>query len=268
MSSFLNCIQILKFLGIVVAAVIMWNSFNDTCYVIRNVTMETNQYAKIYDLAVYSGLSISTFIALLGIFCLIGILKESELLLSVMGIEKQKSAHVGNQTMFGIFSRGQAAFVEKETEVKLQALICFSVLFCGVVQLVYWKSVYKQVVEDAAKDVYDFLYADYMRNNSYPSKQDLLNIHSAFSCCGKNSTFSYYRQVENETCFPDHEPHKDCLQAIQTQIADTIAIIGVLTILLGIVTVYGIILAAFFCFTTCMIQIWNKKGKYSLGKKH
>ncbi|XP_069770137.1 tetraspanin-32-like isoform X4 [Narcine bancroftii] len=225
---------VLVFLGIVVAAVIMWNSFNDTCYVIRNVTMETNQYAKIYDLAVYSGLSISTFIALLGIFCLIGILKESELLLSVMGIEKQKSAHVGNQTMFGIFSRGQAAFVEKETEVKLQALICFSVLFCGVVQLVYWKSVYKQV----------------------------------FSCCGKNSTFSYYRQVENETCFPDHEPHKDCLQAIQTQIADTIAIIGVLTILLGIVTVYGIILAAFFCFTTCMIQIWNKKGKYSLGKKH
>ncbi|XP_069770146.1 tetraspanin-32-like isoform X5 [Narcine bancroftii] len=222
---------VLVFLGIVVAAVIMWNSFNDTCYVIRNVTMETNQYAKIYDLAVYSGLSISTFIALLGIFCLIGILKESELLLSV-------------------------------------ALICFSVLFCGVVQLVYWKSVYKQVVEDAAKDVYDFLYADYMRNNSYPSKQDLLNIHSAFSCCGKNSTFSYYRQVENETCFPDHEPHKDCLQAIQTQIADTIAIIGVLTILLGIVTVYGIILAAFFCFTTCMIQIWNKKGKYSLGKKH
>ncbi|XP_051885655.1 tetraspanin-32-like [Pristis pectinata] len=222
---------IVMFLGVAVAAVTLWTCFNDKFYVIRNVTMETNNYAKMHDLAVHSGLAISAFLVLLGIICLIGIVRESEFLLSVV-------------------------------------LICFALLFCGVVQLAYWRSAYKQVVEDAAKDVYDFLYADYMRNISHPSKQDLINIHSAFSCCGKNSTFSYYRKVENETCFPDHGPQKDCLQSIENQIADNMAIIGVLTTLLGIVTVYGMILTAFFCFAVCLIQIWNKKGKYTLDKNH
>ncbi|XP_078270903.1 tetraspanin-32-like [Rhinoraja longicauda] len=222
---------IVVFLGVALAAVTLWTCFNDKFYIIRNVTIENNRYARMHDLAVHSSLAISTFLALLGIITLIGIVKESELLLSVV-------------------------------------LICFALLFCGVVQLAYWKSAYKQVVEDAAKDVYDFLYADFMRNVSHPSKQDLINIHSTFSCCGKNSTFSYSSVVENETCLPHHEPQKDCLQSIENQIADNMTIIGVLTILLGIVTVYGMILTAFFCFAACLIQIRNKKGKYTLAKKH
>ncbi|XP_055505617.1 tetraspanin-32-like isoform X2 [Leucoraja erinacea] len=188
---------IVVLLGVALAAVTLWTCFNDKFYIIRNVTPETNRYARMHDLAVHSKLAISTFLALLGIITLIGIVKESELLLSLV-------------------------------------LICFALLFCGVVQLAYWKSAYKQV----------------------------------FSCCGKNSSFSYYTVVENETCLPHHEPQKDCLQSIENQIADNMAIIGVLTILLGIVTIYGMILTAFFCFAACLIQIWYKKGKYTLAKKY
>ncbi|XP_072128421.1 tetraspanin-32-like isoform X1 [Mobula birostris] len=222
---------IVMLFGVAVAAVTLWTCFNDKLYVIRNVTIESNQYAKMHDLAVQSGLSVSAFLILLGIVCLIGIMRESELLLSVV-------------------------------------LIGFAVLFCAVVQLAYWKYAYKQAVEDAAKDVYDFLYAYYLRNISYTSKQDLINVHSAFSCCGKISAFSYNSKVENETCFPDRGPLKDCLQSIEYSVADNMTIIGVLNILLGIITVYGMIVTAFFCFTACLIQIWKKKGKYRVCKKH
>ncbi|XP_067902200.1 tetraspanin-32-like isoform X2 [Heterodontus francisci] len=211
------------FLGVAVAAVTLWTSFSDEFIVIRNISIETNRYTRFHDLAVYSGLSTSIFLALLGIICLIGIAKESEYLLSVV-------------------------------------LFCFALLFCGVVQLAYWRSTCKHLVENAVKDVYDFLYDDYMRNSSSHSKQHLITIHSTFLCCGKNSTFSHYSSVENETCFADGAPQKDCLQAVENQITGLTAIIGALTVLMGIVTVYGMILTAFFCFAGCFTEDWSTKA--------
>uniref|UniRef100_UPI00398EFE8A tetraspanin-32-like n=1 Tax=Pristiophorus japonicus TaxID=55135 RepID=UPI00398EFE8A len=215
-------------LGIAVAAVTLWTCFSDDLIVIHNITIETNRYTRFHDLAVYTGLSSSIFLALLGIICLIGIVKESEYLLSVV-------------------------------------LFCFAVLFCGVVQLVYWRPTYEQLVENAVKDVYDFLYDDYLRNISSSSRQDLIAIHSAFRCCGKNSTFSHYSSVENETCFTDSAPEMDCLQAVENRITGLMTTIGALTLLVGIVTVYGMILIAFFCFAGCLTEVWYKKGKYSVA---
>ncbi|GCB77002.1 hypothetical protein scyTo_0019225 [Scyliorhinus torazame] len=80
------------FLGVAVAALTLWTSFSDEFNVIRNITIETNRYNRFHDLAVYSGLSTSIFLALLGIICLIGIVKESEYLLSVV-----------SSTLFGIY---------------------------------------------------------------------------------------------------------------------------------------------------------------------
>ncbi|XP_059507846.1 tetraspanin-32-like isoform X2 [Stegostoma tigrinum] len=221
---------IVMLLGVTVAAVTLWISFNDEFFVIRNITTETNQYTRFHELAVYSGLSISIFLALLGIICLIGIVKESKYLLTVV-------------------------------------LICFAVLFCGVVQMMYWKSAYKHLVESAVKDVYDFLYDDFMRNSSINSKQDLIAIHSAFLCCGKNSTFSHYSSVENETCFAEGTHLKDCLQAVENRITSLVIIIEALTLLVGTVTVHGMILTAFFCFAGCLAEDWHTKGKYQVTKQ-
>ncbi|XP_078405111.1 tetraspanin-32-like isoform X1 [Cetorhinus maximus] len=218
------------FLGVAVAAITLWISFSDEFIVIRNITIETNRYARLHDLAAYSGLSASVFLTLLGIICLIGIIRESEYLLSVV-------------------------------------LFCFALLFCGVVQMMYWRSTYKQLVENAVKDVYDFLYDDFTRNSSNHSKQDLIAIHSTFLCCGKNSTFSHYNPVENETCFAEGPPLKDCLQAVEDQITGLMAIVEALMVLLGIVTVYGMILAAFLCFAGCLTVSWYTKGKYKVAKQ-
>ncbi|XP_059507847.1 tetraspanin-32-like isoform X3 [Stegostoma tigrinum] len=183
-------------LGVTVAAVTLWISFNDEFFVIRNITTETNQYTRFHELAVYSGLSISIFLALLGIICLIGIVKESKYLLTVV-------------------------------------LICFAVLFCGVVQMMYWKSAYKHL----------------------------------FLCCGKNSTFSHYSSVENETCFAEGTHLKDCLQAVENRITSLVIIIEALTLLVGTVTVHGMILTAFFCFAGCLAEDWHTKGKYQVTKQ-
>ncbi|XP_078405112.1 tetraspanin-32-like isoform X2 [Cetorhinus maximus] len=184
------------FLGVAVAAITLWISFSDEFIVIRNITIETNRYARLHDLAAYSGLSASVFLTLLGIICLIGIIRESEYLLSVV-------------------------------------LFCFALLFCGVVQMMYWRSTYKQL----------------------------------FLCCGKNSTFSHYNPVENETCFAEGPPLKDCLQAVEDQITGLMAIVEALMVLLGIVTVYGMILAAFLCFAGCLTVSWYTKGKYKVAKQ-
>ncbi|XP_078076631.1 tetraspanin-32-like [Mustelus asterias] len=222
---------IVMFLGVAVAAVTLWTSFNDEFFVIRNITIETNRYTRFHDLAVYSGLSTSIFLALLGIICLIGIAKESQYLLSVV-------------------------------------LFCFALLFCGVVQMAYWRSTYKQLVENAVKDVYDFLYDDFTRNSSDYSKEDLIAIHSTFLCCGKNSTFSRYTSVENETCFAEGAPLKDCLQTMETRVTDLMVMVDALTVLVGIITVYGIILTAFLCFAGCLIEDWYTKGKYRMDKQY
>ncbi|XP_038663490.1 tetraspanin-32-like [Scyliorhinus canicula] len=219
------------FLGVAVAAVTSWTSFSAEFNVIRNITIETNRYTRFHDLAVYSGLSASIFLVLLGIICLIGILKESEYLLSVV-------------------------------------LVSFALLFCGVVQMAYWRSTYQQLVENAVKDVYDFLYDDFTRNSSNHSKQDLTAIHSTFLCCGKNSTFSHYSSVENETCFAEGAPLKDCLQAMENRVTGLMAVVEALTMLVGIVTVYGMILTAFLCFAGCLTEDWYTKGEYRMDKQY
>ncbi|GCC34272.1 tetraspanin-32-like [Chiloscyllium punctatum] len=221
---------IIMLLGVAVAAVTLSISFSDEFVVICNIIIETNRYTRFHELAMYSGLSISIFFALLGIVCLIGIAKESKYLFTVV-------------------------------------LISFAVLFCGVVQMMYWKSTYKHLVENAVKDVYDFLYEDFMRNSSTNSKQDLMAIHSTFFCCGKNSTFSHYNSVENETCFAEGTHLKDCLQAVENRITSLMVIIEVLTLLVGTVTVYGMILTAFFCFAGYYTEDWHTKGKYQVAKQ-
>uniref|UniRef100_A0A4W3I6G9 Tetraspanin n=1 Tax=Callorhinchus milii TaxID=7868 RepID=A0A4W3I6G9_CALMI len=153
-------------LGVSLVVVSLWISFSTEFSAIRNVNIEYNKYPAIHDLGVYSCISASAFLILVGLLCAVGTLKESEYLLGIV-------------------------------------FFCFALQFCGVVQLIYWRYTSKELVENAVKDVYDFLYEDYMRNTSSPSKHHLTSLHSTFSCCGKTSVFSLYSIVENETCFTE-----------------------------------------------------------------
>eukprot|EP00062_Callorhinchus_milii_P003510 gi/632940908/ref/XP_007885584.1/ PREDICTED: tetraspanin-32 isoform X1 [Callorhinchus milii] len=221
-------------LGVSLVVVSLWISFSTEFSAIRNVNIEYNKYPAIHDLGVYSCISASAFLILVGLLCAVGTLKESEYLLGIV-------------------------------------FFCFALQFCGVVQLIYWRYTSKELVENAVKDVYDFLYEDYMRNTSSPSKHHLTSLHSTFSCCGKTSVFSLYSIVENETCFTEGaafvgEPQKDCLRALEELINSLMVILRSLTLWIGITTIYGMILTSFFCFAACLNESWYKKGKYTLPK--
>ncbi|XP_043938687.1 tetraspanin-32 [Protopterus annectens] len=208
--------------GVSIAAVL-------TCYsphftLIRNVIQAGNTFRMFQDITFYSGICLSLALISVGFVCFFAAGKESKYLLAV-------------------------------------GFVCFAVLFCGMIQVGYWRYSHDEQVENVVKDIYDFLYEDVRQNTSSTMKWELHKIHAMFSCCGKKNSSVQLGRVEMETCSSEiWETGEDCLHVTDRIIKKHIKLISVLLLCITGFSVYGMVLTSFLYFLTRL----RAEGNYGL----
>ncbi|MGH0183950.1 UNVERIFIED_CONTAM: hypothetical protein FKN15_013878 [Acipenser sinensis] len=105
-------------------------------------------------------------------------------------------------------------------------------------------------VEGAVMDVYDFLYHDFLRNQSDSAGQHLTAFHTVFSCCGKHSRSPLTGPVESITCPAGlRVTGQGCLLAVSASLQKHMDWCWALLLLMMAAVVSGMILTSFLFFS-------------------
>ncbi|XP_023580157.1 tetraspanin-32 isoform X1 [Trichechus manatus latirostris] len=78
--------------------------------------------------------------------------------------------------------------------------LCFALVFCALLQVVFWRFYNPTQVEDAVLDTYDLVYEQAVRSPSSVWRQELAAIQDTFQCCGKWSPFGLLGDAEAGLC--------------------------------------------------------------------
>ncbi|XP_029438794.1 tetraspanin-32 isoform X3 [Rhinatrema bivittatum] len=168
--------------------------------VISSVTSEANVYRIIHRTVFFSGICLSTILVLSALLSTAALVRESECLMAM-------------------------------------GFLCFALVFCSLIQVMFWRQENSTLVEDTMIDVYDFIYDEYLRNFSETRRQELMAIHHTFQCCGKISWFKHEKNSDQEMCPLNTSDGRE---------------------------VCGMVLTSFLFFSIHFGITWNRKGKYTL----
>ncbi|XP_053143294.1 tetraspanin-32 [Hemicordylus capensis] len=200
--------------------------------VITDVSLETNPYRIFHNIAVFTGICLSSILATAALVSIVATVRELESVVAVV-------------------------------------FFCFAVVFFASVQAAYWTVTKSAEVEDAMLDVYDFVYEDIRSNSSNTRRQELLTIHKTFLCCGKKSPFGEASCIESEMCQLEMmgTTKEDCLQEIQNFQKKHMRFVSILMTITVILMVYEMILTSFLWFSIHYNNSLDRKGRYVLAKQ-
>ncbi|XP_030057074.1 tetraspanin-32 [Microcaecilia unicolor] len=221
----------LQLLGLAVSILTIVTRYSNHFTVISDVTSETNAYRIIHSTAFFSGMCLSAILVLSALLSTAALVRESECLMAV-------------------------------------GFLCFALIFCSLIQVMFWRQENSTLVEDTIVDVYDFVYDEVLRNISRIRRQELTAIHNTFQCCGKMSWFRHGKISEQETCPSDTlAGGEDCLQAMEGFLTRHMSFISALLLITLPFTVYGMVLTSFLFFSIHFGITWDRKGKYILTQQ-
>ncbi|XP_041073870.1 tetraspanin-32-like [Polyodon spathula] len=216
-------------LGVAVIAMTLWTGCDARFTAVRRITVENNNYTTMHSAVLYTVLALSVFLVAAGVLCALGLIRESERLLAA-------------------------------------GFLILALLFCAAVQLGYWRVMRADEVEGAVMDVYDFLYHDFLRNQSDSAGQHLTAFHTAFSCCGKRSHSPLTGTVESITCLAGlRATGQGCLLAVSAFLQKHVDWLWALLLLTMASLVNGMVLTSFLYFSICLGDSGKRKGKYTLA---
>nr|XP_056708103.1 tetraspanin-32 [Euleptes europaea] len=218
-------------LGLSVAILTIITYYERRFIVISEVSLETNPIRTFHNIALYTGICLSSILTIAAILSVVATWRDLE---SIMAV----------------------------------GFLCFAMMFCASVQAAYWAIINSTEVEEAMMDVYDFVYEDMRNNSSSNRRQELLTIHETFLCCGKKLLFEEARDIENETCQSETigTTKEDCLQAIHNFLEKHMRFVSILMIITTIIMVYGMVLTSFLCFSIHFKNSLERKDKYILTR--
>nr|XP_033784621.1 tetraspanin-32 isoform X3 [Geotrypetes seraphini] len=219
-----------ELLGLAVSILTIVTRYANHFMVINGVTSETNAYRVIHRTVFFSGICLSAFLVLSALLSTAALVRESECLMAM-------------------------------------GFLCFALVFCSLIQVMFWRQEHSTLVEDTILDVYDFVYDEVLRNISMIRRQELMSIHNAFQCCGKTSWFRHGKISEQEMCPDTLEGGEDCLQALEGFLKRHMSFISGLLLILLPFTVYGMVLTSFLFFSIHFGITWDRKGKYRLTQQ-
>ncbi|KAK1161827.1 tetraspanin-32-like [Acipenser oxyrinchus oxyrinchus] len=216
-------------LGVAVIVMTLWTGRDARFTAVRSIAVENNNYTTIHSAVLYTALALSAFLIVAGVLCASGLIRESERLLAA-------------------------------------GFIILALLFCVAVQLGYWMFTRAGEVEGAVMDVYDFLYHDFLRNQSDSAGQHLTAFHTAFSCCGKRSHSPLTGPVESITCPAGlRATGQGCLLAVSASLQKHMDWCWALLLLMMAAVVSGMILTSFLYFSIRLGVSGERQGKYTLA---
>ncbi|XP_027630180.1 tetraspanin-32 isoform X2 [Tupaia chinensis] len=157
-----------------------------------------------------------------------------------------------------------AATMREAQGLMAGGFLCFTLAFCTLLQVAFWRFRNPTQVENAVLDTYDLVYDQAMNSMSAVRRQELAAIQDTFLCCGKRSPFSLLGSTEADLCQGEEAAREDCLQGIQNFLRTHEKITSMLTSIGLALTVYAILLSSFLWFAIHSGCNLDRKGKYSL----
>ncbi|XP_054426647.1 tetraspanin-32 [Pteronotus mesoamericanus] len=160
-----------------------------------------------------------------------------------------------------------AATVREAGGLMAGGFLCFALVFCVLVQVVFWRLRSPTQVEDAVLDTYDLAYDRAVRSSSGAWQQELLAIQDTFLCCGKSSPSSLLGSVEADLCRGEEAATQDCLQGIRRFLRTHGHIAAVLASVSLASMVYAMLLSSFLWFAIRSGRGLDRKGTYALSPR-
>lgn len=118
---------------------------------------------------------------------------------------------------------------------------CLLVIFAAEVTTGVFAFIGKDVAIRHVQTMYEEAYSDYLRDRGR-GNGTLITFHSAFQCCGKESS----EQVQ-PTCPKELPGHKNCIDKIETIISVKLQLIGIVGIGIAGLTIFGMIFSMVLC---------------------
>ncbi|KAM9658543.1 tetraspanin-32 isoform 4-T5 [Trichechus inunguis] len=138
-----------------------------------------------------------------------------------------------------------AATVREAAGLMAGGFLCFALVFCALLQVVFWRFYNPTQVEDAVLDTYDLVYEQAVRSPSSVWRQELAAIQDTFQCCGKWSPFGLLGDAEAGLCPGELATREDCLQGVRSFLKTHLSIVTALVGLGLAFTVYVMLLSSF-----------------------
>ncbi|KAM6159457.1 tetraspanin-32 [Rhynchocyon petersi] len=196
--------------------------------VFSSVSLERNPYETVHHWAFSVGVSVAGLLTLGAMLCTAATMKEAE----------------------GLMAGG---------------FLCFSLVFCVLVQTAFWRFHNPSQVEDAMLDTYDLVYEWVVRNLSSARHQELTTIHDLFQCCGKRSPSG---EADIGLCPGELAGREDCLQGIQSFLKTHLNIAAALVGLGLILSVYAMVLSSFLWAAIRSGRGMDHHGSYTLTARY
>uniref|UniRef100_A0A8D1FLQ1 Tetraspanin-2 n=1 Tax=Sus scrofa TaxID=9823 RepID=A0A8D1FLQ1_PIG len=118
---------------------------------------------------------------------------------------------------------------------------CLLVIFAAEVTTGVFAFIGKGVAIRHVQTMYEEAYNDYLRDRE-KGNGTLITFHSAFQCCGKESS----EQVQ-PTCPKELLGHKNCIDEIETIISVKLQLVGIVGIGIAGLTIFGMIFSMVLC---------------------
>nr|KAF6291948.1 tetraspanin 2 [Myotis myotis] len=118
---------------------------------------------------------------------------------------------------------------------------CLLVIFAAEVTTGVFAFIGKDIAIRHVQTMYEEAYNDYLKDRGR-GNGTLITFHSAFQCCGKESS----EQVQ-PTCPKELLGHKNCIDEIETIISVKLQLIGIVGIGIAGLTIFGMIFSMVLC---------------------
>ncbi|XP_012880087.1 PREDICTED: tetraspanin-2 [Dipodomys ordii] len=118
---------------------------------------------------------------------------------------------------------------------------CLLVIFAAEVTTGVFAFIGKDVAIRHVQTMYEEAYSDYLKDRER-GNGTLIIFHSAFQCCGKESS----EQVQS-TCPRELPGHKNCIDEIDTVIRVKLQLIGIVGVGIAGLTIFGMIFSMVLC---------------------
>lgn len=118
---------------------------------------------------------------------------------------------------------------------------CLLVIFAAEVTTGMFAFIGKDVAIRHVQTMYEEAYNDYLKDRGR-GNGTLITLHSAFQCCGKESS----EQVQ-PTCPKELLGHKNCIDEIEAIISVKLQLIGIVGIGIAGFTIFGMIFSMVLC---------------------
>ncbi|XP_006861091.1 PREDICTED: tetraspanin-32 [Chrysochloris asiatica] len=217
-------------LGLAVAAMSVLTYFGANFTVISSVSLERNPYEAMHRWAFFLGLSLAGLLTVGAVLCVAATVREAA----------------------GLMAGG---------------FLCFSLVFCVLVQVAFWRFQNPTQVEDVVLDTFDLVYEQAVRSPSSVRWQELMAIQDTFRCCGKPSRFGGPGDAEAGLCPGELALREDCLQGVRNFLRTHLGIAAILVGLSLILMVYSMLLSSLLWAAIHSGRSLDRKGTYTLTSR-